>query len=129
MRFPFVTRAHHEEVVALLRDRLAEIELERRAYLDRLASVGLGGPLFSVPPPEPEVSAPQAAEAPEAIDEDYLIRAYRTRPSHMAAAVTRMLRRRKSQDAMKVARGKHIRTAIDDELDAAEEAGRRQASE
>ena len=44
MRFPFVTSAHHEEVVSLLRDRLEGLEREKSVLLDRLLLVTTGQP-------------------------------------------------------------------------------------
>jgi hypothetical protein len=127
MKLPFVTRAHHEEVVALLQSRIAEIEQERRVYLDRLATAGLGGPLFVVPAPVEQQPLAEA-EPPQEVDDAEFLRALRTRPSDMAAAITRRFRRRIVRDAAKEARGAHIRHEVEDELNAAEAAGRRQAS-
>jgi hypothetical protein len=125
MKFPFVTRSHHDEVVELLRAQLERTELERRSYLDRLATAGLGGAFFSAS------ATPAAAEdntpAPELTDEER-IHAYRRRPSHMAAFVTRQFRKKLERQAADDARAPHIRKDVDDELDAAEEAGRRQSA-
>jgi hypothetical protein len=125
MKFPFVTRSHHDEVVELLRAQLERTELERRSYLDRLALAGLGGAFFSV------AATPAAIEdntpAPELTPEERL-RAYRRRPSHMASFVTRQFRRNLERQAADEARAPHIRKEVDDELDAAEEAGRRQSA-
>lgn len=128
MKLPFVTRSHHDEVVALLTARLGELEQERRLYLDRLATAGLGGPFFA-PSLEPknEPAEPAASPSDEVSEED-ILRAYRTRPSHMAAAVTRMFRKRAVRNQMREARGAHIRQAVEDDLNRAEAAGREQAS-
>ncbi len=124
MRFPFVTRAHHDEVVRLMREQLDRAEQERRTYLDRLGAAGLGGAFFS----EPVEAAPQSAieeiEDAEAL-EDRRLEALRRRPSALAAAVTRQIRRNRRHEASSDARGGHIRKMVDDDLDSAEAAGRR----
>lgn len=126
MKFPFVTRSHHDEVVSLLRAQLAQAEQERRVYLDRLATAGLGGAFFaaaaSTPAAEPEQESEPAAE----LTPEDRIRAFRRRPSHMSAYVTRQLSKQRTRELDDAARAKHIRTDVEDELDAAEEAGRRQ---
>lgn len=48
-RLPWVSRSSHEEVTSLLTLQLSELKAERSILLDRLALLGLGGTLFSLP--------------------------------------------------------------------------------
>lgn len=123
MKFPFVTRSHHEEVVELLRAQLERTELERRSYLDRLATAGLGGAFFATPAVAAAAEDSSTPEPEMSVEEQ--IRAYRRRPSRMATFVTRQFRKNFEREAANEARAPHIRTEVEDELDAAEEAGRR----
>src|SRR6185312_7372858 len=47
MRFPFITRSHHEDVVQRLEKQLADVQAERKAYLDTLAQMGFGVKFFA----------------------------------------------------------------------------------
>lgn len=46
MKLPFISRSHHEDVVAELRRQLAEKESERKLYLDLLGQMGYGVKFF-----------------------------------------------------------------------------------
>lgn len=126
MKFPFVTRSHHDEVVELLRAQLDRVEMERRSYLDRLAAVGLGGAFFNGPAAVTAVTEESTGDTELTAEER--LRAYRRRPNKMATFVTRQFRKNLERQAADDARAPHIRTEVDDELDAAEEAGRRQSA-
>ena len=65
MRLPWISRSSHEEMMALVTTQVDALIQERKVLLDRLATLGLGGPLFNSPP-WPDSSAPEA----EAIDPD-----------------------------------------------------------
>jgi hypothetical protein len=126
MKFPFVTRSHHEEVVELLRAQLERTELERRSYLDRLAAAGLGGAFFATPAAAASVAEDSTPEPEMTVGER--MRAFRRRPSRMATFVSHEFRKNLEREAANEARAPHIRTEVDDELDAAEAAGRRQSA-
>ncbi|MFL6427893.1 MAG: hypothetical protein ACJ71S_06585 [Acidobacteriaceae bacterium] len=126
MKFPIVTRSHHDEVVSLLRAQLERVDLERRAYLDRLATAGLGGAFFSVPAAGAAQEEENTPEPEMTVEER--IRAFRRRPSRMASFVTREFRKNLERQAAEDGRAPHIRKEVDDELDAAEQAGRRQSA-
>ena len=46
MKLPWISRSSHEEMMGLVKQQLVAVVEERRAMLDRLATLGLGGPLF-----------------------------------------------------------------------------------
>lgn len=56
MPFPFITRSHHEEVVALLKERLASLEQEHRKLLDHYAVLSHNRAIF-----EPAAKTPESA--------------------------------------------------------------------
>ena len=56
--WPFVSRARFND----LKERFDKSESERKLLLDRLAALGLGGPIFERPAPQPEAT-PAPAEA------------------------------------------------------------------
>jgi hypothetical protein len=126
MNFPFVTRSHHEEVVELLRAQMDRVEMERRFYLDRLATVGLGGAFFNAP--ATATVATEESTADTELTAEERLRAFRRRPSKMASFVTRQFRKNLERQAADEGRAPHIRSEVEDELDAAEEAGRRQSA-
>lgn len=126
MKFPFVTRSHHDEVVSLLRAQIDRVEAERQLYLDRLATAGLGGAFFHTPVAAP--AAPEESTAETELTEEERIRAYRRRPSHLATLVSRKMRKNFERQLVEDGRALHIRKDIEDELDAAEEAGRRKSA-
>ena len=69
----------------LLSSQITSLTEERRVLLDRLATLGLGGPLFDLPAtPEPEPTAEEAAA-----DELEQLLHLRRRPSKLADALTR----------------------------------------
>lgn len=57
MKFQFVTRSHHEEVVSNLREQLATAEAERRKLLDRLMVISTGRPIHEMPAEEPKTKS------------------------------------------------------------------------
>lgn len=70
MKLPFISRAHHEDVVSELRRQLAEKEAERKLYLDILAQMGYGVRFFSKDSApaaeiEPEPEQTETAQSPE----------------------------------------------------------------
>jgi hypothetical protein len=89
MRFPWISRSSHEEMMGLVREQLAAVVEERRMLLDRLATLGLGGPLFGSAGSE-ETSASEVEELadPEAEEIERLLKS-RRRPSKLADALTR----------------------------------------
>jgi hypothetical protein len=87
MRWPWISRSAHDAIVTLLTTQVDVLTQERRLLLDRLAALGLGGPLFSVPAAEDSVEE-EAATDPEA-DEIQRLKKSRRRPSKLADALTR----------------------------------------
>jgi hypothetical protein len=86
MKFPWISRAAHEVVVESLQAQIAEMKEERRVLLDRLATIGLGGPLFHLP--SQEVQSAQPEPDPEAAELAYIQSLGRT-PSKLAAYWTK----------------------------------------
>ena len=74
--------------MGLLTAQLSELTQERKVLLDRLATLGLGGPLFSSPS-LPEVSADAVEEIDAEADELQKLMSLRRRPSKLADALTR----------------------------------------
>ncbi len=79
-------------MMGLVSAQLSELKAERQILLDRLASLGLGGPLFS--------SAAAREEEPEEEDVAFegqelekLMMSWRRRPSKLADALTSKARR------------------------------------
>ncbi|HEV7522999.1 MAG TPA: hypothetical protein VGP89_17995 [Candidatus Angelobacter sp.] len=61
--FPFVTRSHHEDMVAELRSQLAAKESERQKFIDILAQMGWGVKVFGSDD-QPEIEeTPEQAQA------------------------------------------------------------------
>ena len=124
MRIPWISRASHETMLRMLTEEVGELKAERRILLDRLASMGLGGPLFEV-----AAAADAPAEEPEALvdpqQEIQEILRLRRRPSSAAQALTRKARRER-EGAGAAARTAWIPdvSKINAALDAAEAAGR-----
>jgi hypothetical protein len=74
-------------MMGLLMTQLGELKAERQILLDRLATLGLGGPLFS------GVSLEDSSETEEAVDPEAeeleRLMTSRRRPSKLADALTR----------------------------------------
>jgi hypothetical protein len=61
MPFPFVTRSHHEDMIAELRSQLSQKESERQKFIDILAQMGWGVKVFGTD------DEPQIEETPETV--------------------------------------------------------------
>jgi hypothetical protein len=74
-------------MMGLLTTQLGELKAERQILLDRLATLGLGGPLFS------SISSGASSETEEAVDPEAeeleKLMTSRRRPSKLADALTR----------------------------------------
>jgi hypothetical protein len=88
MRVPWISRCLHQEMMALVTMQVDELRLERRVLLDRLATLGLGGPLFSSPPLPGSSESEAEPVDPEAEEIEKLMN-LRRRPSKLADALTR----------------------------------------
>jgi hypothetical protein len=76
-------------MMALVTTQVNELMSERRVLLDRLATLGLGGPLFSSPSSDAfSESAAEEEMDPEAEEIEKLMKS-RRRPSKLADALTR----------------------------------------
>ena len=75
-------------MMGLLSTQVCELKLERTILLDRLATLGLGGPLFSSPC-LPDVSPAEADETDAVAEELEKLMNLRRRPSRLADALTR----------------------------------------
>lgn len=73
--------------MALVTTQVAELSAERRVLLDRLATLGLGGPLFNTAAVADD-PVEESAEADQ-IDELEKLMNLRRRPSKLADALTR----------------------------------------
>lgn len=122
MRLPWISRASHETMLRMLSEQVDELKAERRILLDRLASMGLGGPLF-----EAAAAGDEPAEEPEALvdpeREIQEILRLRRRPSSAAQALTRKARREREGATAKTAWIPDV-SRINAALDAAEAAGK-----
>lgn len=85
MPFPFVTRSHHEEMVAELRSQIAEKESERQKYIDILAQMGWGVKVFGADD-EPQIE--ETPEQPKTVSTTPTVPLSRLRPSQAARVIT-----------------------------------------
>lgn len=108
MRFPWISRLSHEEMVGELKLTISELKDERKVLYDRLALLGLGGPLFHIPI-EPE-QEPDTEPTEEELDAQKLL-AMKHRPSQAAAFLTRKMQR--PQRPSGVARVAQVNAALD----------------
>jgi hypothetical protein len=112
----------------LLASQVADLKAERQILLDRLATLGLGGPLYSSPywADVPESTADEPVD-PDAEETERLMKS-RRRPSKLADALTRKAYR----DYNRAQSGPSVKwiakvDAVAAALDQAEESGRKQA--
>lgn len=89
MKLPWISRASYDALVAVLSTQAQELKDERTLLLDRLATLGLGGPIFQIPatPETVEPEVPELAD-PEGQMIEELMR-LRRRPAKLADALTR----------------------------------------
>lgn len=130
MRWPWISRASHDELIQLLTSQLSELKAERIILLDRLALLGLGGTLFNSPSSPTSLPDTEPAEAlidpREEVDR---ILAMRRRPSKMARAIGQFA----AKEYNKLKTGPQIKwvpngaAEVMADLDAAEQEGKRQA--
>ena len=125
VRLPWISRSSHVEMMGLVTSQLADLKAERQILLDRLATLGLGGPLFSSPSlaDSSENTADEPID-PEAEEIEKLMKS-RRRPSKLADALTRKAYR----DYNRVQTGAHVKWVpnITAALDEAEALGKKQA--
>jgi hypothetical protein len=112
-------------MMGLLTTQLHELKAERQILLDRLATLGLGGPLFS------SISSGDSSETEEAMDPEAeeleKLMTSRRRPSKLADALTRKAYR----DYNRVQSGANVKwvskvEAVTAALDEAEALGNKQ---
>jgi hypothetical protein len=112
----------------LLTSQIADLKEERQILLDRLATLGLGGPLFSAPSwTDSSESTADEPTDPDAEEIEKLMKS-RRRPSKLADALTRKAYR----DYNRARSGPSVKwiakvDAVTAALDQAEESGRKQA--
>jgi len=129
LKLPWISRSSHEEMIALVISQLGELKAERQILLDRLATLGLGGPLFSSPSwPDSSESTAEEPIDPEADEIEKLMSSWRRRPSKLADALTRKAQR----DYNRVQAGPSVKwipkvEAVTAALDEAEALGKKQA--
>ena len=117
--------------MALVTTQVGELTQERKVLLDRLATLGLGGPLFSSPAwpalSENETTANEAEPIDPDAEEMEKLMNLRRRPSKLADALTRKAYR----DYNKVQAGPSVKwiAKVDpmSALDEAEASGKKQA--
>jgi hypothetical protein len=114
-------------MMALVTTQLSELTNERRVLLDRLATLGLGGPLFSLACSEDSSESADPVD-PEAEEIESLLHA-RRRPSKLADALTRKAYR----DYHRVQTGANVKwipkvETVAAALDEAEALGKRNTS-
>jgi hypothetical protein len=129
VKWPFVSRAAYD----LLTVDVTELKAERRILLDRLAMLGLGGPLYAAPlaTGATEDETDKSLSTEPSTEEDVLdeLLRLRRRPAKLAEALTRSLRRKQEKRPASsriawIAEGDPVNAA----LDRAEELGRKTAS-
>ncbi len=113
--------------MALLTTQVAELTQERKVLLDRLATLGLGGPLFSLASSD-DSSGSEDPVDPEVDEIESLLKS-RRRPSKLADALTRKAYR----DYHRVQTGAHVKwipkvEAVTAALDEAEVSGKLNSS-
>jgi hypothetical protein len=107
-------------MMGLVTSQLADLKAERQILLDRLATLGLGGPLFSLPcSAESSENTPEEPVDPEAEEIEKLMKS-RRRPSKLADALTRKAYR----DYNRVQTGAHVKW-VAAALDEAEALGKK----
>ena len=105
VRLPWISRSSHLEMMGLVTSQLADLKAERQILLDRLATLGLGGPLFSSPSlADSSENVAQEPIDPEAEEIEKLMKS-RRRPSKLADALTRKAYR----DYNRVQTGAHVK--------------------
>ncbi len=119
--------------MGLLSSQVFDLKREREILLDRLATLGLGGPLFSSPvwPDSSESTGANTTEEPidpEAEEIEKLMNSWRRRPSKLADALTRKAYR----DYNRAQAGPSVKwipkvEAVTAALDEAEASGKKQA--
>src|ERR1700733_15739964 len=118
MRLPWISRSSHQEMIALVTTQVGELTQERKVLLDRLATLGLGGPLFS------SASSDDSSETTDPVDPEVeemeSLMKSRRRPSKLADALTRKAYR----DYNRVQTGAHVKW-VAAALDEAEELGKK----
>jgi hypothetical protein len=116
-------------MMGLVISQLGELKAERQILLDRLATLGLGGPLFSSQTwPDSSDSTAEEPVDPEADEIEKLMSSWRRRPSKLADALTRKAQR----DYNRVQAGPSVKwipkvEAVTAALDEAEALGKKQA--
>jgi hypothetical protein len=127
MKLPWISRSSHAEMMALVTTQVVDLICERKVLLDRLATLGLGGPLFSSPTlPDSSDNETEAID-PDAEELEKLMN-LRRRPSKLADALTRKAYR----DFNKVQAGPSVKwiakaDTMTRALDEAEASGKTQA--
>src|ERR1700748_2606552 len=108
MRWPwFISIYSHEKIVSAstshLASQLEELKAERKVLLDRLATIGLGGPLFTLP--QSQDSSPTTAQEEVLTEEEQEQNYIRSlRPSQRARYREFQMRR----DRFKVNKGPDV---------------------
>jgi hypothetical protein len=108
MRFPFVLRSQHDEVVAVYAQRVDALEKELHRLKDLIFQNAFGVqlhdtlPVQMVPPVETPAPEPERSEDDREHDDEMrrLAAIKRTRPSQLGPAMSQMMQRR----AMRMAR-------------------------
>jgi hypothetical protein len=127
MRLPWISRSSHAEMMALVTTQVDALIHERKVLLDRLATLGLGGPLFSSPASQDSSGNEAEPIDPDAEEMEKLMN-LRRRPSKLADALTRKAYR----DYNKVQAGPSVKwiakaDSMTAALDQAEASGKKQA--
>jgi hypothetical protein len=127
MIFPWISRSSHAVIVGILTTQVEELKQERKLLLDRLATLGLGGPIFSIPE---QVVVQEEEESEIEADEIQELMSMKHRPTKLSDALTRKAYR----DYTRLKTGPSVKwipdrtAAIKSALDEAEKLGKEQAS-
>lgn len=116
-------------ITALLTSQVSDLKREREILLDRLGTIGLGGPLFSGPSQQDSLQSTEAEEEAISAEEMHLATLERLKrtPSKLAAYLTRHA----TQQARRPLRGPSVAlipdmTKVNAALDQAEALGKKQ---
>lgn len=119
----------HRETTGILKDQNRSLDAERKTFMDQLAIIASGRPIFGQPaavedkqPEQPEfVEPPMTSEEAEAM----VMRAARSSPTRLVAQANRVMRRKHEESYAR--HGTLVERqvqAVADDLDAAEAKGR-----
>jgi hypothetical protein len=94
MRWPWMSKDAHDQIVAPLRQRLAELDIERKKAEDEIVRL-LGGRPFNFPQAEEQAPVQTSGVEPDPSDDEAAWLGYlkQNKPSDFPAALARVMKR------------------------------------